>query len=248
MRHYVLVGGAWLGGWVWQAVATTLRERGHVVYPVTLTGLGEREHLGRPETNLETHITDVVNLLQYEDLAKVVLVGHSYAGFVLPGVADRSGDRLSHLVYVDSFPASDGMAMTDFFPPDALAGLRQVVDEQGGGWRLPFPGFAQLGEQASVAGLDAEAGALLDAKAVGQPFQTWSQPLHLTHAAPGDVQLVAIVCDDLREMIANEVPGVQALSSPPWRTEELATGHWPMLSAPAELAQLLGELAQEAGG
>jgi pimeloyl-ACP methyl ester carboxylesterase len=248
MATYVLVGGAWLGGWVWQEVAKPLREQGHVVYPVTLTGLGEREHLGGAETNLETHITDVVNLLRFEDLTEVVLVGHSYAGFVVPGVADRVGDRLSHVVYLDSFPASDGMAMVDFFPPDALAGLQQVVDEQGDGWRLPFPGFAQLGEQASVAGLDDAAGALLDAKAVGQPFQTWVQPLRLTQADVGNGQQVAIVCDDLRDLIANEVPMVQAVLAPPWRTVELATGHWPMLSAPADVARVLDDLGREGRG
>src|ERR671933_2610685 len=80
MATYVLVGGAWLGAWAWQDVAHRLRARGHDVYPLSLTGLGERVHLGGPETDLETHLADVLNLLRYEDLSRTVLVGHSYAG------------------------------------------------------------------------------------------------------------------------------------------------------------------------
>lgn len=79
MATYVLVGGAWLGGWCWQPVARRLREGGHEAYPVTLTGLGERSHLASPEVDLDTHIADVVNLIEFEDLHEVVLLGHSYA-------------------------------------------------------------------------------------------------------------------------------------------------------------------------
>jgi pimeloyl-ACP methyl ester carboxylesterase len=83
MARYVLVSGAWLGGWCWQPIARRLREEGHDAYPVTLTGLGERVHLASPEVNLDTHITDVANLIDFEDLRDVVLVGHSYAGLVV---------------------------------------------------------------------------------------------------------------------------------------------------------------------
>ena len=91
MATYVLVGGAWIGAWAWKSVAADLRARGHVVYPLSLTGLGERAHLARPEVDLETHITDVTNTLEFEDLSDVVLVGHSYAGSVITGAADRAG-------------------------------------------------------------------------------------------------------------------------------------------------------------
>src|SRR3954451_22160676 len=102
LASYVLVSGAWLGGWVWKRVATDLRDRGHTVYPATLTGLGERAHLANPNVNLETHITDVVNLFEYEDLSDATLVGHSYAAIVITGVADRIGDKIGQLVFVDS--------------------------------------------------------------------------------------------------------------------------------------------------
>src|SRR3712207_7379490 len=95
MATYVLVGGGWLGGWCWQRVARRLREEGHDVYPATLTGLGERVHLASPEVDLETHISDVVNLIEFEDLHDVVLLGHSYGGLVVTGAADRIPERIS---------------------------------------------------------------------------------------------------------------------------------------------------------
>ena len=104
MTTYVLVGGAWLGGWCLQRVARRLRDEGHDVYPVTLTGLGERAHLASPEIDLDTHITDVVNLIEYEDLEEVVLLGHSYGGLVVTGAADRIPERISELVYLDTAP------------------------------------------------------------------------------------------------------------------------------------------------
>ena len=95
MAAYVLVGGSWLGGWCWQPVARRLRDNGHDAYPVTLTGLGERVHLASPEVDLETHITDVVNLVEFEDLHDIVLLGHSYGGLAVIGVADRIPERIA---------------------------------------------------------------------------------------------------------------------------------------------------------
>lgn len=245
MSTYVLVGGAWLGAWAWKDVARQLRAHGHDVYPVTLTGLGERAHLARPEIDLETHIADVVNLISYEDLQNVILVGHSYAGIVVTGVADRVADRLAQLVYLDSGPLDDGAAMLDLFPPDARSQLHQQVADLGGGWRLPLPGLEELATTASVAGLDDEARRLMRAKATAQPFQTYVQPLRLSAAGAGDYQRVVIACDDVRAMITAGIPSLQALTRAPWRYHDLATGHWPMLSAPTELVALLHRLASE---
>jgi pimeloyl-ACP methyl ester carboxylesterase len=130
---YVLVPGAWLGGWAWQEVAARLRADGHEVYPVTLTGLGERSHLARAEIDLDTHITDVVNTMTWNDLSNVILAGHSYAGTVVTGVANRVPERIAHLVYVDSAPLADGMAMTDLYPPDRLAALQRSTHRAMGG-------------------------------------------------------------------------------------------------------------------
>ena len=117
MATYVLVGGGWLGGWCWRPIARQLRADGHDAYPVTLTGLGERVHLASPEINLDTHITDVVNLIRFEDLHDVVLLGHSYAGLVVTGVADRVPERIAQLVYLDTGAFPDGTVLIDSFPP-----------------------------------------------------------------------------------------------------------------------------------
>ncbi len=103
MSPYVLVHGAWHGGWCWQRVRGSLQARGQEVFTPTLTGLADRSHLLSPEVNLETHITDVTNLILWEELSDVVLCGHSYGGAVISGVADRIPDRIGALVYLDAF-------------------------------------------------------------------------------------------------------------------------------------------------
>src|SRR5947208_13380542 len=111
MATFVIVHGAWGGAWSWnRIVVPLLRRRGHAVYAVTLTGLGERTHLASPDVTLDTHIQDVVNVLFYEDLTDVILVGHSYGGNVITGVADRDPDRLQQLVYLDAATPSDGQS------------------------------------------------------------------------------------------------------------------------------------------
>jgi pimeloyl-ACP methyl ester carboxylesterase len=241
---FVLVPGAWLGGWAWREVARDLRRRGHDVYPVTLTGLGERVHLARPDVDLETHITDVANLLEYEDLRDVVLAGHSYAGAVVTGVADRAGDRLAQLVYVDSGPLQDGQSLYDLFDAEGKTQVERAVATYGQGWLLPFPPFEVLETTASVAGLDERARALMAAKATPQPFATYQQPLRLTNGDAGSYRRTVIACDDFRALVAAEIPPILALTQPPWHLVELATGHWPMLSAPGELAALLDRLSE----
>lgn len=245
MATYVLVGGAWLGGWVWQRVARSLRAKGHDVYPVTLTGLGERAHLARPKVNLETHITDVVNLIGYENLNDVMLVGHSYAGSVVTGVADRIGERLAQLVYLDSAPAEDGESFLDFSLPAEQEDARRQVADEGQGWLLPPPPFSHLPASPSLEGLGHEERALLDAKAVAQPFGTYTQPLRLTNTEPSArrYQQVLILCNDGQALMASGLPRFQAFDSPEWHRHDLATGHWPMLSLPDDLADLLDRLA-----
>ncbi len=245
MATYVLVPGAWLGGWAWQEVAARLRADGHEVYPVTLTGLGERGHLARPEIDLDTHISDVVNTMVWNDLSNVILAGHSYAGTVITGVADRVPERIGQLVYVDSAPLADGMAMTDLYPPEALAKVQRTVDTSGEGWRLPFPGTAALEQDASLRGLDETYRAWMEAKATAHPWGTYTQALRLHGDAAPPYQQTVIACDDMRGLIAAGVPQIVAMTAAPWRYLEIDTGHWPMFSAPCELAELLASLARE---
>ena len=145
MATFVLVHGAWHGGWCWKKVTPLLRAAGHEVYTPTLTGLGERAHLLTREVDLDTHIRDIINVLEYEELRDVILVGHSYAGMVIAGVADRVPARLAHLVYLDAFVPRDGQASLSLSPPELEAHLRAQALAEGDGWRVPAPPAAWYG-------------------------------------------------------------------------------------------------------
>src|SRR5262245_30634428 len=144
MATYVLVHGGGHGGWCWQRLSPLLRAAGHEVYAPTLTGLGERAHLLTPDVDLDTHITDVTAVLEYEDLDDVILVGHSYGCMVITGVADRALDRVGQLVYLDGSRPHDGESLRDLAPGpmEALHRAGQVVD---GVELLHFPDGGPLG-------------------------------------------------------------------------------------------------------
>ncbi len=248
MTPYVLVGGAWLGGWAWQPVARRLRSHGHDVHPVTLTGLGDRSHLATPEVDLDTHIADVVNLIEFEDLHEVVLVGHSYAMFPVTGVADRVLERIALLAYLDSGPAPDGRAYLDLLPPPVGQTLQRLVEQAGDGWRLPMPSWEELEGTmgASLQGLGPGERARMRAHATAQPFRTWTQPLSLENPARDQLAKLLITCSlplpQVRELIAAGHPWFAELAGPGWSFLELPTGHWPMFSVPDRLAALLHDL------
>jgi pimeloyl-ACP methyl ester carboxylesterase len=248
MASFVLVAGAWLGGWAWQPVARQLRDGGHDVYPVTLTGLGERAHLASSEVDLDTHVTDVVNLIEFEDLHEVVLVGHSYAGIVVTGVADRVPERIGRLVYLDSGPVPDGLAYLDTQSPEVRRYAERQVAEHGEGWLLPVPTFEELESVngASLEGLGPEQRELMRSRSVGQPFGTYTTPLRLQNPARDALSKVLISSsfplEVVRKLIADGHPWFKDLGGPEWQLLALPTGHWPMFSVPGELARLLDQL------
>jgi pimeloyl-ACP methyl ester carboxylesterase len=250
----VLVPGACLGGWCWADVAAPLCGAGHDVYPLTLTGLGDRVHLARADVDLDTHIEDVVNVLDFEDLRDAVLVGHSYAGIVVTGVADRRPERLNAVVYLDTSPLPGGMAIVDVQSPEQRERQRQAVDRDGDGWRWPVPDAETLrsGAFGSAAGLSDDALRRLLERATPQPFATLTTPLQLEREEPTDVRRVAIFCSDggigletLRELLSKQDPRAAAFADPRWELHELPTGHWSMFSAPDDLAALLDRIATQ---
>ncbi len=232
MATFLLVHGAWHGGWCWRDVAPLLRQAGHAVYTPTLTGLGERAHLATPQTDLATHIEDVVKVLEYEELAAVVLVGHSYGGLVVTGVADRLPDRLAHLVYLDAFVPGDGQAVLDLIAPREAAHLRARVQAEGEGWRLPpSPG-------ASYGVTDAADAAWVASKLVAQPFATFAQPVHLER--PGlPVAGTYILCVPSGGLFGGFAARLR--QEPGWRSREPHTGHDAMVTQPRALTDLLLE-------
>jgi pimeloyl-ACP methyl ester carboxylesterase len=245
MTTYVLVAGAWLGGCAWQPVTTRLRAQGHDVCPVTLTGLRERSHLASREVDLDTYVADVVNLVEFEDLHDVVLVGHSYAGLVVTAVADRIPERISLLAYLDSGPVPDRTAFLDMQPPPARQLIERLVEKAGDGWRLPMPSWEELEGVmgASLDGLGQDERIRIRARAVAQPARTWTRPVSLRNPAREQLPKLLIACSfslaQVRQMIDDGHPWFAEMAGPQWSLLELPTGHWPMFSVPDRLAEFL---------
>jgi pimeloyl-ACP methyl ester carboxylesterase len=245
MATFVLVPGFWLGAWAWDRVVRELRTGGHEVHPVTLTGLGDRAHLATPEVDLDTHAADIANVITYAGLEEVILVGHSAGGMPVQLVADRHPELLSRVVYLDSGPLPDGMRQLDANPPQAQEEIEKRVAAEGEGWLLPPPPFADVAEDTvTLAGLSADDLALLRSRAVPQPFTTARQPLRRPHG--GSVPETLIAClfpeDQVHQMIAAGHPMFTGFDGPP-QVLPLPTGHYPMLSRPADTARLLASLA-----
>ncbi|WP_152192450.1 alpha/beta fold hydrolase [Georgenia satyanarayanai] len=236
---YVLVPGFWLGASVWRPVADALRERGHTVHAVDLPGMGERAHLATPETDLTTHVEDVVTLLEERDLHDVVLVGHSYGALVTTGAADRVPERVSRLVYVDAGPLPQGMAQADFEGPEARAANTELVRTHGEGWKLAPPPWTVLAD--GVDGVDEAAVAALVADSRPQPWRTATEPVALTGAWER-LPRTGVLCSFGLEQVRQLAPVFALMVDGDWSYVELPTWHWPMVSRPAELAEVLASV------
>ena len=240
MATFVIVHGAWGGAWSWNKfVVPLLREAGQTVYPVTLTGLGDRSHLSSPEVSLDTHIQDVVNVLFYEDLQDVILVGHSYGGNVITGVADRAPERLRQLVYLDAATPSDGQASADSFP-----GRRQQIEEQarreGDGWKVP-PGAVPPDQPAEIT-------EWARPRRSPMPIKTMTTPVKLTR---GETTLprAFVYCSVGKEPGSAQVARAERVKNDPrWQYFELETGHNLHYTAPKETVEILLQLAKAPAG
>ena len=234
MAQYVLVPGAWLGGWAWRKVRTRLQAAGHDVTTPTLTGLGERSHLARREVDLGTHIDDVVNAIVWDGLDEVVLVGHSLGGLVVAGVADRIPDRIRQVVYVGSSVPEDGRSLFDAAGRDYRAFVQARADEAGDGWRWPLPPPDELATYLPIDDMREEDRRWFWAHAVPQPLRTMDQPLSLT------VATTALPVTWVQNELDGPLPDLPAA----WTVRTLPTGHWPMVTMPDELADILREAAE----
>ncbi|MEU5209207.1 alpha/beta fold hydrolase [Streptomyces sp. NPDC020742] len=247
MATFVLVPGAWLGAWAWEATAQVLRDRGHTALPVTLTGLGERSALATPEVGLDTHIADITAFVVEQDLRDVTLVAHSYAAVPVTGAAGSLGPRLERLVYLDSAPFAEGTCLLDVMPDEVVDQLHEQVAERGDGWRLPLPPFELLGAFSSLDGLAEDQLDLLRTRATPQPFCTFAQRLPRPGELGPDVDHVVVTCRDTEALLDAGTPTLAFLNQSPWRRFPLPTGHWPMLSAPVELARTLDAVVSSGG-
>jgi pimeloyl-ACP methyl ester carboxylesterase len=226
---YVLVHGAWHGGWCWAKVARLLRDAGHEVYTPTLTGLGERAHLARPEVDLETHIQDVVAMLEAEELRQVTLVGHSYGGMVITGVAARTSGRIGHLVYLDAFVPEAGKSLLDYVGEGAGA-MREAAVAHGEGWKLPSFPPERFGVTSQR---DTE---WLTKHLVPQPLRTFEQALP---AAGGEKLKRTYVYCSKPAMGAFDQFAERLRDDRKWTFHDVKTGHDAMVTAPGEIARIL---------
>jgi pimeloyl-ACP methyl ester carboxylesterase len=243
MATYVLMHAPWHGAWCWKKVAPLLRAAGHEVFTPTLTGLGERDHLAHPLVGLETHVQDVVNLLAYEDLTGVVLLGHSAGGILITGIADRVPERLSHLVFLDAFVPEDGQATIDLitFPREAW---EERVRTEGFGWLIPglqpVPWDDFVRDYWKVTD-EADRRWMVE-RLRPTPFKVFTDPVTRRNPAAERLPRTYVRClrhpspvFDRYAAMARETAG--------WRLRELDIAHEPFVTAPRELADLLLDVA-----
>lgn len=219
---FVLVHGAWHGGWCWKKLTPILRAAGHEVYAPTLTGLGERAHLLTPQVGLDTHVADIVALLEYEDLQDVILVGHSYGGMVIAGVAAQASERLAHLIYLDAFLPEAGKSVQDYavIPP-----------RRDDGWRIPSPGTP-----ADFGVTDARDIAWMITRLGDQPYKTLTQPVQRAKEPTRTLVQTFILCTQA-PFFAEAAERAQRQG---FRYRELfSAGHDAMVTQPHELARIL---------
>lgn len=236
----MLVHGAWHGGWSWKKLRPLLVPKAHQVFTPTLTGLGERRHLLTREIGLQTHITDVVNLMEFEDLRDAVLVGHSHAGNVIPGIAAAAPQRIGRLVYLDAFLPDEGKPLDD-----CVRGMVPVcegnVATNGDGWRPPFPGALTL----EASGITDFADVAWMAPRMGdEPYRTFVEPAPGPEATlvPLDRTYILSSCRP-HYLAAVERARARGLSI----VDVPGAGHDVMVTQPAALADALLRLSARGG-
>jgi pimeloyl-ACP methyl ester carboxylesterase len=234
MAHtFVLVHGAWHGGWCWRRVADRLRREGHAVFTPTLTGLGERSHLLQSGIDLASHVTDIVNVMQWERLADVVLCGHSYGGFVISGVAEVIPDAIRAIVFIDAFLPENGDTILKLTGPAVRDAIRAAL--QRGELAVPP-------RPAEAFGVNAADRQWVDSLCVPQPIGTFTSPIALSGARERIARKTYIRAKAYDNPAFDRALSV-AQSDPSWRCYEIACGHDVMVDRPDRLSELLLQAA-----
>jgi pimeloyl-ACP methyl ester carboxylesterase len=232
---FVLVHGAWHGGWCWRDVRRRLEAAGHLVFTPTQTGLGERSHLVSGTIDLDVFVQDVVNVLRFERLEDVVLVGHSFGGNAISGAAQRMPEAVRKLVYLDALLIETGETPFSRSLPENVAARLAAAEATSGGLTVPAPPAEAFGV------IDKEQAAWVDALLTPHPLRTYQSTLDLGGDITNGRPAAYIVCTD--PLYANLASSRDRARSKGWPLLELATGHDAMVSAPLETADLLMRLA-----
>ena len=234
MATFVLVHGAWLGGWCYQRVARLLRRAGHEVYTPTLTGLGERAHLTHASISLDTHIDDVLGVMRWEGLSDIVLCGHSYGGIVISGVTEKAVENIRSLVFLDAFVPENGQCHMDLFPLEYAQLMRQDAQENGEGYKLTPPPPERVNLNAG----DVEWAKTMLVK---HPLASFEHKLALTGCCQRVARRTYILATGWSspfEKFARRFE--QDLT---WNVKRIDCGHIVMLDRPKELADMLAAAA-----
>lgn len=233
---FVLVHGAFHGGWCWRHVADRLVAAGARVFTPTMTGLGERAHLLTRQVGLETFIADALGVIAAEEVSDVILVGHSFGGMVISGVADRRPGLIRRLVYLDAIVPENGRSALDLLPPDVAATRRRGARESSGGLSIPVP---------PAASFDVPPGSDLDwleRRLTPHPLAAYADPIALSAPVGNGLPRTYIRCaDPVYRAVQASYERVAGL--PGWDMLDLPTGHDAMITAPDLLAATLLELA-----
>ena len=235
MTTFVLVHGAWAGAHGWRAVRKLLTNDGHDVFTPSLTGIGERVHLASPQVDLTTHVNDVVNQIVFEDLRDIVLVGYSYGGVVVTAAVDHVHDRIRELVFLDAFVPGDGESAFDALGATGGPTLIGLGDD----WLVPPPARDYD---------DPDEAAWQLARRVAHPIRCFTEPVRLSRPLEDHAFGLTFIkaTEEPRDTPGGNAfweAGERAQASPRWRYHEIDTNHMVASNRPAELAQLLVEIA-----
>ncbi len=241
MANFVLVHGAWHGGWCYRDTANALRQAGHQVFTPTHTGVGEKAHLASESITLETHVRDVAGCIEAEELNDVILCGHSYGGMVITQLADRIGDKIKALVYLDAFVPEHGQSLNGLLelalPPEValqfLDGFRGSAHEGSSGMMQPIP--------AEMFGILEANRPWVERRCVAQSLATFEMPALLSDKAP-DVTRVYILADNWEPSPFRYFADKYS-NDPGWTVTKMPSSHDVMVDMPTELADELLKLA-----
>jgi pimeloyl-ACP methyl ester carboxylesterase len=236
MATYVLVHGAWHGGWCWRRTTEILRAKGHRVFEPTLSGVGARAHEATAAIGVYTHANDVAGLVEMEQINDIILVGHSYGGMVITAAAEQISQRIGALVYLDAFVPKTGESLMMLVGPERGQNMVVSAMQHGEGWRVPAPPPSYFGVKKQD---DID---WITSRCTPQSLLTFMQPVRSAKAAE-DIKRKVYIRAEGHPGPTFAPFGEMAKSTPGWDYHAVACGHEVMIEMPNELAEILLKLA-----
>ena len=232
-KTFVLVHGAWHGGWCWRRVADHLEGKGHKVFTPTMTGLGERSHLLSKDIHLDTHVTDIVNVIKWEGLRDIVLVGHSYGGLIISGVADQAQDKIASIVFLDAFVPDNGTSLFDAASPQTRDAITAAVQKKEIALK-PIP--------SAVFRVNEKDRAWVDAQCTPHPIATFTDKAKVA-GGRDKIAKRAYIRAKGYPSVPFDAAYDKLKAAGGWKIYEMPSGHDAMVDMPDRLTEILIEVA-----